>query len=220
MNLCNEKTKIIIFVGCHPDDIEIGCGGTIACFIESGEYEVWCIILTKGEKGLGPNNSSAVRVKESIEALTLLGVSQDHIIFGDFKDTHVPDSVEVIQFLEKYNVMNSQEVCAVFVPSPKDSHQDHRFAAQASITAFRNIRQVLTYESPSVSSVFSPTSFVDITKYITKKKNSLRCHKSQIQQAKTYLEYRAMMCVSAFRGLQIGGKYAEAFETLRYLIEP
>lgn len=207
----------VVFVGAHPDDIELSCGGSVTYFIEKG-YEVWCVFLTKGEKGLGQKNGSDIRVKESIEALSYLGVNKKNIVFGDFEDTRIPDSIEVIHFLEAFNFGNTEDIYAVFFHSESDYHQDHQVTSKACRAAFRYVKRMLTYESPSVTASFSPTAFVDISEYIKRKIHALRCHKSQTIQEKIYLEYKAMMCGCRFRGLQIGKRYAEAFEIKRYLM--
>lgn len=207
----------VIFVGSHPDDIELGCGGSVAYFVEKG-YEVWCVILTKGEKGLGCKNSPDIRVRESIKALQQLGVKKKNIVFGNFEDTQIPDSFEVIRFLETYNFENPEDIYAVFFHSESDYHQDHQVTAKACQTAFRHVRRMLTYESPSITPSFAPLAFIDIGDYIRRKIRALRCHKSQIDQQRIYMEYKAMICVSRFRGHQIGKRYAEAFEIKRYLM--
>ncbi len=215
-----RKRKVVlkvIFVGSHPDDIELGCGGSVSYYIEKG-YDVWCIFLTKGEKGLGPKNASDNRVSESIEALHYLGVKRENIVFGDFEDTRIPGSFEVIHFLEAFNFGNPEDIYAVFFHSESDYHQDHQVTSKACQTAFRHVRRMLMYESPSVTSSFAPSVFIDISAYIRRKIHALRCHKSQTAQQKIYMEYKAMMCISRFRGHQIGKRYAEAFESKRYLM--
>ncbi len=158
----------VAFVGAHPDDIEISCGGSVAYFVEKG-YEVWCVLLTKGEKGLGTKNGSDIRARESIEALKYLGVNRKNIVFGDFEDTQIPNSIELIHFLETFNFGNPEDIYAVFFHSESDYHQDHQVTSKACQVAFRHVRRILTYESPSVTSSFFPSVFVDISEYIRKK---------------------------------------------------
>ena len=208
-----------IFVGAHPDDIELGCGGTVARFVQRG-YDVRIVYASKGGKGKVPRDGPNVRVRESTKACGMLGVDKSKISFGGFEDTRVPDSVEMIHFLERF-CRNTEDVYAVFVPSIHEVHQDHRAVANAGITAFRNVPRVFAYESPSTTAAFRPTSFVDITELLKTKWKALRCHESQIaQRNKMYMEYRAMLCMSSFRGRQIDTKYAEAFATIKCLIEP
>ena len=212
------ETPQVFFVGAHPDDTELGCGGTIADFINKG-YDVRIIYATRGGKGRVPGDGPEIRVKESIRACVKLGVDRQKVFFGEFEDTCVPDSFETIHFLEGF-YLDAKNIYAVFIPSLHEVHQDHRAVASASITAFRNAPRIFAYESPSTTAAFSPTSFVDITGNIKTKWKALKCHESQIAQHKMYMEYRAMLCISSFRGRQIGVKYAEAFETIKCLIEP
>jgi LmbE family N-acetylglucosaminyl deacetylase len=211
------KNLKVICVASHPDDIELGCGGAVAQFVEKG-YEVWCIYLTKGEEGQAHGDNPKLRVKESITACGILGVDKDRIVFGNFKDTCIPETVETIHFLEQFYINDMESVYAVVIPSFKEIHQDHRATAKACITAFRYVPRIFAYESPSTAATFNPTSFIDITNFMKIKRSALKCHESQIKLNKMYMEYRAMLCLSAFRGHQIGVKYAEAFETIKFLV--
>jgi len=212
-----EKPKVL-FVGAHPDDVELGCGGTIAVLNNLG-YGVQIIYATKGGKGKVPGDGPEVRVKESIRACVKLGADRRKIFFGDFEDTRVPDSFAMISFLEEL-FLRAQNTYAVFIPSIHEVHQDHRAVAIAGLTAFRNAHRVFAYESPSTTAAFCPTSFVDISGFLKDKWDALKCHESQIAQRRMYMEYKAMLRISSFRGRQIGVKYAEAFETVKCLIEP
>ena len=88
------ESKLILAVGAHPDDIELGCGGTLYKAIQKGQGVV-AVFLTKGEKsGVGE-----LRAKESIEALGVLGVTDVH--FEDFPDTEIPNSFKAVDSLEQ-----------------------------------------------------------------------------------------------------------------------
>ena len=202
----------VLFISPHPDDIEIGAGCSVAIFAERG-FEVYCIYLTKGERGGDPH----VRVRESTKACVSLGVRHDHVIFGDFEDTRIPDSFDTVNFLEQFY---DERVWAVFVSSPDEVHQDHRHAALCSLAAYRNVQRLLAYETPSTTAGFKPTAFVDVTGHIRKKWQALRCHRSQIVKCRTYLEYRSMRGLAGFRGRQAGVHFAEAFQTIRFVIDP
>ncbi|MGB2754697.1 MAG: PIG-L deacetylase family protein [Phycisphaerae bacterium] len=202
----------VLFVGPHPDDIEIGAGCSVSIYAERG-FDVQCIYLTKGERGGDPD----VRVKESTEACALLGVPCDHVFFGDFEDTRVPDSFDTVNFLEQFC---DERTWAVFVSSPDEAHQDHRHTALCSMAAYRNVRRLLAYETPSTTAGFLPTAFVDVTGYIRRKWQALRCHRSQLAKCRTYLEYRSMRGLAGFRGRQAGVRFAEAFQTIRFVIDP
>lgn len=214
--------KTVIFVGSHPDDIELGCGGTVAKYAQRPEeFEVFCIYLTKGQRCGDP----AVRTQESIDACGILGVAPAHVFFGRFVDTRVPESIDVIEYLEDFYVAkeNAQAVIrrpvyAAFIHTYADLHQDHRAAAQCCRTAFRHAPRIFAYESPSSTGEFHPTTYVDITAYKDTKWEALCKHDTQISLERPYMEYEAMVSLSRYRGMQAKVHAAEAFETVKNVL--
>ena len=202
-----HKSQMILAVGAHPDDIELGCGGTL-CRVSKRGYKVVAVYLTKGEKAY----DAKIRTRESIEALQVLGVKD--VFFGDFPDTAVPDSFEAVDFLEQFAKKYNPDL--VLTHTVNDMHQDHRHVGWVSISAFRNVPKILAYETPRVrSATFSPTYFVDVTSCVKKKWEALKCHSSQNQ--KRYLAYESTVNLASFRGSQAGVPAAEAYEVVKYL---
>jgi LmbE family N-acetylglucosaminyl deacetylase len=200
------KSEIILAVGAHPDDIELGCGGTIGTAIKLGK-KVIAVFLSKGEQSGNPE----VRPKESIEALRILGVNE--VFFGDFPDSEIPCSRQAIDFLEAFYVANKPDT--ILTHTTNDIHQDHRQVGWLSMAAFRNAQRILAYETPRVTPAFSPTYFVDITNCVNDKWMALKCHFSQ--KSKRYITYESMVNLASFRGSQVGIPAAEAFEVVRYV---
>ena len=201
------KSKRILAIGAHPDDIELGCGGTLYRASKNGT-KVTAVFLTKGER----SGDAEVRTKESITALRVLGVSDVH--FGSFPDTELPASFEAINFLEHFGVETNPDM--VLTHTINDTHQDHRQVGWLSISAFRNVPKILAYETPRVRpSTYSPTYFVDISSCVEAKWDALRCHISQ--KEKRYLAYESVINLASFRGSQAGVHVAEAFEVMKYL---
>lgn len=199
---------IILAVGAHPDDVELGCGGTLYKAIAERNAKVIAVFMTKGEK----SGSVKTRTDESIKALSVLGVNDVH--FGDFPDTEIPNSFEAINFLEKFAVKYKPDL--VFTHSVNDTHQDHRRVGWLSMSAFRNIPKILSFETPRVRPAqFLPNYFIDITGCLDKKWEALKCHISQ--QEKRYLAYESTVNLSSFRGSQVGVEAAEAFEIIKYV---
>ena len=201
------SSRIVLAVGAHPDDIELGCGGTLYKSVQSGA-KVIALYMTRGGKMTDTN----VRMKESTEAMKILGVHNVH--FEDFPDTEIPFSHKAVSCLEGYAIKYRPDV--VLTHSINDTHQDHRQVAWLSMSAFRNIPKILAYETPRVMpAAFSPTYFVDISGCSQVKWEALKCHVSQNE--KRYLAYESMINLCSFRGSQAGVKEAEAFEVVRYL---
>ena len=195
-----------IAVGAHPDDIELGCGGSVCRLLKKGGT-VTAVFLTKGER----SGHAEIRTKESRDALGVLGVKEAY--FGDFPDTEIPNSHKVIGFLEQFCAKGDVDV--VLTHGVNDSHQDHRQVGWFSLSAFRNVPKILAYETPRVTPAFSPSYFVDVSDCMETKWRALQCHSSQ--RSERYLTYESMLKLASFRGSQVGVSAAEAFEVVRYL---
>jgi LmbE family N-acetylglucosaminyl deacetylase len=200
------RSDVILAVGSHPDDIELGCGGTISTAAKMGK-KVIAVYLSKGERSGDP----AVRTRESTEALALLGIKD--VYFGDFPDTEIQCSRKAISFLEGFFLEHKPET--ILTHTVNDSHQDHRQVGWMSISAFRNADIILSYETPRVTSGFSPTYFVDISDCVSDKWRALKCHFSQ--KTKRYITYESMINLASFRGSQVNLAAAEAYEVIRYV---
>lgn len=212
----------ILAVGAHPDDIEIGCGGTLVRFKEKG-HEIYMLVLTKGEASGDP----LIRDKECKEAARIIGA--DKLFFGDLQDTKITESIETIMAIE--NFINQIKPDLVFSHSVKDSHQDHRNTGLASLSAARNSKKVLLYESPAALKEFCPQVFVDIGSTFQIKLKALQRFGSQVSKVyfkgndsfpkKRTIPYvsNAVEGLARFRGFQAGVTFAEAFEVDKFLLD-
>ena len=88
------KNKNILAIGPHPDDLELGCFGTLFKLKSLGN-KIFIIILTQGEnKGV-----SDIRIEEAKKSANLLGAD---IIIGAFKDGELTHNLDTISFVEQY----------------------------------------------------------------------------------------------------------------------
>jgi len=201
----------ILAIGAHPDDIEFGCGGTLIKYAATG-HNVSLFVATDGSYG----GESGVRIREQTEALKFLGAKE--LFWGDFKDTELEDSRELILKIEEIVLKVNPDI--VFLNYPEDVHQDHRALAQAGVSATRYIKEVLFYEVPTTQH-FEPDIFVDIEGVLEKKGWLLQLHGSQVNKTRvknlTIVE-SAQSCAN-FRGFQGRVKFAEGFKALRVLKE-
>lgn len=201
------KKRVVLAIGAHPDDIEIGCGGTIRKHILSGD-DVYYAIATNGEKG----GNSKERIDEAKKASLLMGVKG--IDFLNLEDTFVSHDGKTIELLDK--VVKKTNPSLVYVHSLKDYHQDHSNIARSTLSASRKMKNsILCYEAPSTTLDFTPTAFNDISETFEFK---MECIKQFIsQERRDYVERQAIVDLSNFRGKIIGSKYAEAFEVVRLI---
>jgi LmbE family N-acetylglucosaminyl deacetylase len=201
----------VLAIGAHPDDIEFGCGGTLALYAQKG-HDVVLFVASDGGRGGTPS----VRVGEQRDAAVALGARE--VIWGGFPDTEVPLSRELIAAVE--SAIQRVHPTMIFVNSPDDTHQDHRTLAQATVSATRYIPNFLFYEVPSTQN-FAPNCYTNVDKVLDLKLAALEAHRSQV--SKTNIEdlsilELAVSCAN-FRGIQARVKYAEAFQSVRLLLD-
>lgn len=201
----------ILAIGAHPDDIEIGCGGTLIKYARKG-HKVFLLVLTCGDVGGDPE----IRKKEQELSAKKMGAQK--VFWGNFKDTYATDARSLITVIEE--VINEVKPQTVFINYLHDVHQDHRAVAKACLSATRYIKEVLYYEVPTTNQ-FEPETFVDIGAVLEDKLELLRIHVSQVDRTRvenlSILEV-AKSCAN-FRGFQARVKYAEGFKTIRILKE-
>jgi LmbE family N-acetylglucosaminyl deacetylase len=198
----------VLVIGSHPDDYELGAGGTIKMHTNHGD-SIYSIIMSNGEH-IGNGKE---RKKEAIKSAEFLGIRK--VFFLGFKDTKVPNGINAIRKIEK--IIKKYDISRVYTHSFKDNHQDHRNTSRATLSASRNVKQILFYESPSSDVDFRPTFFVDITNFIQDKITALMLYKSLLKMKKRYLEIDAIKSNSMLRGYQSNLKFAESFEVFRFI---
>jgi LmbE family N-acetylglucosaminyl deacetylase len=201
----------VLAIGAHPDDIEYGCGGTLTKYAQKG-HAIYLFVASDGALG----GDSRVRAREQDESALILGVR--HVFWGGYGDTEVPLNRDLIARLEA--VIGEIQPSMIFANFPDDTHQDHRHLAQAATSATRYVPNFLFYEVPSTQN-FSPSCYTDIAKVLDIKLASLEAHRSQVSKTNiedlTILEL-AVSCAN-FRGIQARVKYAEAFHSVRLLLD-
>jgi LmbE family N-acetylglucosaminyl deacetylase len=200
----------VLAIGAHPDDVELGCGGTLARHVAQGD-SVNLLVITRGEAGPGVVGD---RVAEVERAATILGVQ--NLVWGDQPDGRVStDELGLVHLIE--DAMNAFSVERVYSHGVADSHQDHRAVALATLGATRMARCVLAYDSPS-SLGFNPSVFVDITGYLDKKLQALSAHVSQVSQS-SMASTSLVRTNAGYRGFQARVEAAEGFLPVRLILD-
>jgi LmbE family N-acetylglucosaminyl deacetylase len=204
--------KVVLAVGAHPDDIELGCAGTLALHKAHGD-KVYLLVLTKGEA----SGDIRVREDECQKAAKMLGV--DRLFFGGLEDTDVRDGRETIDALEK--IIYEVKPDIVYAPTCKDTHQDHRNTGHATLSAARRCKMILQYEGASTQRDFTPQVFVDIKNTFDLKRKVIRVFGSQLngKRGGYSLAAKAVVGLAEYRGYQAGLDVAEAFEVGKFIFE-
>jgi LmbE family N-acetylglucosaminyl deacetylase len=201
----------VLAIGAHPDDIEYGCGGTLTLYAQKG-HDVHLFVATEGGLGGDP----AIRRHEQDDSALVIGARR--VFWGGYRDTEIPLNRDLIVKVE--SVIRDVRPQVIFVNYPDDTHQDHRNLAQATVSATRYVPNFLFYEGPSTQH-FVPNCYTNIEKVLDKKLACLEAHRSQVTKTNiedlTILEL-AVSCAN-FRGIQARVKYAEAFQSVRLLLD-
>ena len=123
----SDKLDFLAF-GAHPDDVELGCGATIAKLVSQGK-KVGIVDLTRGE--LGTRGSAEIRTKETKEASKTLGIAiRENMDFKDgFFRNDEEHQLKIIQVIRKY------QPDFVFCNAPDDRHIDHPKGSQLIVEA-------------------------------------------------------------------------------------
>jgi len=196
-----ERKYSVVAVGAHPDDIEFGCGGTIALHEDRGDT-ITLVVVTNGERGGDPKQ----RVNEAKEAARILGAKK--IEFLGFPDGAIGDSIDVVAKIEE--VLRGMDADIVYAHTPSERHQDHRHVALAATSAARDRTALLYFETPSSSNLFRPQYYVDITETMERKLKAVEVHRSQM--TKRVIKPDLVKGQARFRGFDPRFEYAECFE--------
>jgi LmbE family N-acetylglucosaminyl deacetylase len=204
-----KQNKIGLAFGAHPDDIEIGMGGTIAKLVKLG-YEMNLVIASTDSSG----TMVAEREAEAIKAAKILGCHAPEFLNlqpGEFMFNRT-----LVRRLDKIISMHNPDF--IFTQWVGDSHQDHQILTRCVLAASRTVNNVLMYETTIPSLItdvpFGPSLYVDISSTIDQKKKAIECHQTQ-EKRYGNLWIRSIVSRSAYRGFQIRAAHAEVFEVTK-----
>jgi len=209
-------TDSILIISPHTDDAELGCGGSIAKFVEMGK-NVHLLALSIAKKSIPEGFEPDSTKNEMIEACKILGLKENNIKILDFETRVFPQHrQEILDDLIKIRNEINPEI--VMVPSLKDTHQDHQVVTNESLRAFKKSSlSIYGYEQPWNCFTFDTNTFVELEEHhIEKKIEALKQYRSQ--SIKEYFDNEFIKGLARTRGVTIGKKYAESFEVIKQII--
>ena len=198
--------KKVLALGAHADDIEMGCGGTLAKAKSQGA-EIYTVVMSKCNDELPPDKKDA-RADEYMRSAKIMGVKEADI--WDFPNRELPK--HQTEIMDRFNKLQLEiEPDLVLIPWLEDSHQDHQTVAQCAIRSFRRNETIIQYEILRYGSyTFTPTLFVDITPFLDVKLKALDSYNTQKDRIKYYSD-DIFKSLARTRGAQSGYDYAEGF---------
>ena len=202
--------KRVLFLGAHPDDIELGCGALIHHIAPIGD--LMCVTLSDNQKNPLLKNV----VDEAHRSMAVLGVPRDRVVFGPFTTRVFPEERQ--QILEYLLALRRDfEPDIIFVHSRQDVHQDHLTINEEALRAFRGIT-VLGFDVVRSSYGFFPHFLVEVTE------QDVQAKIQALAQYETYWDKYYFNCeltrsILVRHGALAERPFAEGFDILRIVGE-
>lgn len=198
--------KSLLFLGAHPDDIELGCGALISDI--KGQTNILCVTFSDNQ-----NNPELKKlVEEHYLSMQVLGLTNEQVILEKFPTRRFPDyRQEILEMMVRLNRQLHPEV--VFVHTPQDIHQDHVTVTQEALRAFRGTT-VLGFDVLRSSYGFFPHFMVEVSE------NAVETKVKSLAEYKTY-ENRYYFSPDVIRSTAIRHgalaerPFAEGFDIIR-----
>ena len=214
----------VLAIGCHPDDIEISCCGTLAKCVKRGDKVTVCHVANgnMGHEIIKPDELREMRINEAKKAGRLAGIEVVTMDIGDL----LPNGSDIAQRDKVAELIIKVQPDFIITHSPTDYMPDHREVSKlvfdasfvASVPQYNNGGKsavVPVYYMDNLAGLnFNPTEYVDITDEIDLKIDMLECHESQLKWMRDHdhIDFAEFVrSCSRFRGIQCGVGYAEAF---------
>jgi N-acetylglucosamine malate deacetylase 1 len=201
-----------LFLAPHTDDVELGCGATLARCVEQAET-VDVVVFSSCSDSL-PSGSNPDRLKaEFFKAMEQYNIPPERIHVYDYKVRRLNYSRQDV--LEDLVHLRSKiRPNIVFTPSGGDVHQDHQVVHNESLRAFKAVT-MLGYELPWNHFHFESRVFVSLTtEQLALKLRALQSYESQQEKNRNYFDEDFIKGLARVRGIQQGVPYAEAFELI------
>lgn len=195
----------------HPDDLEIGAAGTLLKYQSMGAV-IDSIILVKPSAEVNPNRSKDIVLDEASSSYQISGFNvtvHDTALFDNGRpnlnvDTNTITAVSDLISNKKYDL--------VFLPSPTDWHQDHRYTYDIGMSIFaRQALEIWTIDTwPYCLRSNHGNIKTDITKYWPQKSKMISCYKSYLSDK----DCNSIKKLNQYWGMCSGTEYAESFNLI------
>jgi len=202
----NFSGKRVLFLGAHPDDIELGCGALLHHI--AGQTYVMCVTLSDNQANPDLKN---VR-DEHYKSMAVLGVSKEKIVFGPFTTRVFPNArQEILEYFLK--IRKDFQPDLIFTHSKQDVHQDHNTMTDEALRAFRGIT-VLGFDVVRSSYGFFPHFLVEVTEQnVSKKIEALAEYETY--RDRYYFNSELTRSIMVRHGALAECAFAEGFDILR-----
>ena len=202
--------RSLLFLGAHPDDIELGCGAFISDMV--GKAAIHCMTFSDNQK----NPDLKHLVGEHYDSMHQLGLSDDQMELGQFETRRFPDFRQEI--LEKMLALRRKvQPEIVFVHTAQDIHQDHQTVTQEATRAFRGTT-VLGFDVLRSSYGFFPNFLAEVSEQSVERKIAA-LNKYSTYANRYYFSPEIIRATAIRHGALAERPFAEGFDIIRIVGE-
>jgi len=212
LNLPGGRAPVLLFLGAHCDDIEIGCGGTVIELLKAyPDAKVHWVVLSTG----------AGREREARKAASMLLRKADapRVVVKEFRGAYFPtEAVAIKDYFEQLKREVSPDL--IFTHMREELHQDHRVVGELTWNTWRN-HMILEYEIPKYDGgLGSPSVFVPLPRATLARKVELLMKVFRTQLDKQWFTPATFEGLARLRGIECNAPsgYAEAFHCRKLLL--
>lgn len=200
----------VLFLGAHPDDIELGCGALLSQI--AGKADVLCVTLSDNQSNPKLKNL----VQEHLRSMETLGIPRENVVLGEFETRNFPrDRQQILEYLYELNRKHRPEL--VFVHTLADIHQDHRVVTEEALRAFRGT-SVLGFDVFRSSYGFFPHFLAEVGRQdVDRKLEALAAYETYADRY--YFDPNLIKAALTRNGALAERPYAEGFDILRIVGE-
>jgi len=226
-----EKIEKILVIVAHADDEAIGCGGTLLKHKNNGD----CISIIYMTDGVGARDKTPSAKKSTARENRLTAQQQacQQLNVSSYYNFDFPDNrmdqvalIDITQAIEP--IISELQPTVIYTHHGGDLNIDHRIVHQAVLTACRpqpntSVQKILSFEvnsstewaSSSMSALFIPNYFVDISQYQNEKQQLLDKYQQEMKHYPHSRSIKAISYLNNVRGSAVGVESAEAFMLIR-----
>jgi LmbE family N-acetylglucosaminyl deacetylase len=197
-----------LLIGPHPDDVELGCGATVAQYGQTGKTY---LVVSPATDDPRNRNILAELELSRVE----LGLTEKPMVWNFTRRRLHESRYDLRQAIYRL-VVEELKPDLIFVPSLNDLHPDHQLITEEVARMFRD-RTILGYETPVTHDRANTKLYVRLkSESVERKIRALMCYASQ--RHRQYFNADVVQSVMRACGAQVNTKYAEAFEIIRMVI--
>jgi LmbE family N-acetylglucosaminyl deacetylase len=202
-----DRPLRLLCLGAHPDDLEIGCGGTVMALLAARPVECTWVVWS--------GDAERRREAEGAAARVLAGAARADVIVEAFPDARFPALWSDLK--DRFEALKRVGPDLILTHRRHDRHQDHRTVAELTWNTWRD-HLVLEYEIPKYEGDLGrPNLYVPLDPSLVERKVGILLESFATQRSRSWFDAETFRGLMRLRGVECGASsgYAEAFDAAK-----